>query len=81
METIRHVTDPNNPRYDDFLPNVASIVTAHEALHRFFGWHGDNPESDANIMNDTQYSALRAIGNRNLTPTQYRMIQNTDYPK
>ena len=62
------------------MEDVASVVVAHEALHRFFGWHGTHQAADEGIM-DASGSAIRQSGTRQLTDLQFRMIQKTLFPK
>jgi hypothetical protein len=59
-------------------------VSAHEALHRFFGWHAEpNAPSfptaaDEGIM-DPQTAATAATVS--LTDRQFRLVQKKDYPR
>lgn len=59
------------------LKELKDRVSAHEALHQFFGWHGTKPEADEGIMDvDEVLTAMTTV----LTDGQIKIIQKTDYP-
>lgn len=85
--------DPSNFVFDETIrdlwaeaefPDMVPIATgrdrisAHEALHRFFGWHGSNPESDEGIMDPETLMTEEAIV---LTPGQIKLIQQRKNPR
>jgi hypothetical protein len=75
-ETIRDLRIEQE--FVDMLPLVTlrDRASAHEALHRFFGWHG-NQGADDGIMD-----AKKAMTQNNikLTDEQIRLVQKKDHP-
>ena len=53
------------------------VVAAHEALHRFFGDHGTT-YADQGIMSVFAYNLNVDLS---LTDEQFRVLQNTDFPR
>lgn len=82
FETIRDFyatfnSSGNNPGWI-LEHNFVSRVSAHEALHRFFGSHTRGPWANFGIMEDA--ITLVTMSTPSLTVGQYRVIQNTEYP-
>ncbi|MEX2173757.1 MAG: hypothetical protein WD872_05300 [Pirellulaceae bacterium] len=77
-ETIRDIhAEPQLPGMVE-LPVLEDRVSAHEALHRFFGWHGTRPEADEGIMHAPTAMTEETIV---LTGRQIQVIQKTTWPK
>ena len=77
-ETVRDIHA--EPEFPGMVPLATLLdrVSAHEAFHRFFGWHGTRPEADEGIMNPLELATAAMLG---LTDGQIRVIQQTKYPK
>ncbi len=65
---------PDMVDFDTFLDRVS----AHEALHRFFGWHGTDATADEGIMHGPTAATAASI---TLTSGQIRIVQKTRWPK
>ncbi len=78
QETVRDLwNEPEVPGmvpYGTFLDRVA----AHEALHRFFGWHGTDQAADEGIMDGDVLMTQAAVS---LTSRQIRVVQARSYPR
>ncbi len=71
-------------------PRLTTIVAAHEAMHRFYGWHNSFIEnvSSSNLMNGQrsmasfEFLASRGLGDHSLAPTdmQFQYLQSRLFP-
>ena len=53
-------------------------VSAHEALHHFFGWHGDDASADEGIMDGPTLMTAQTV---QLTDRQIRVVQAKHHPE
>lgn len=80
METIADITAQPVLR-TDIRPytELVDVVVTHEALHRFFGWHGNNAEADYGIMEFEE--AIKTGGDIAPSPGQIMMMYSTKFPR
>ncbi len=81
-ETIRDYHDmlAGSQSYVVSLDTTVDRVSAHEALHRFFGNHG-NGVADQGIMQPSPLIGLTTAADFSLTADQIRAVQRLRYPK
>jgi hypothetical protein len=70
----KNPADPQMVALDLLLDRIA----AHEALHRFFGWHGTDTAADEGIMDAEELATALSIS---LTGRQIRIVQAKDHPE
>lgn len=76
-EEIRDIQDENPA---DMVDDPIIIVAAHEAMHRFFGWHDEGPQALGGLMDGKKSLASEDfLGYKfDITPTplQFRFLQS-----